>query len=165
MDWEFTQRAMKVVISWPTFNAICRSWNDSFFSSCLPFQCTPLAMRKKQGAGGKILKKWAAVLNMPFAAETPRSARWHRTTPPLIRSRRGPLPCLSSEFWMCHIRLPLLLRHRGLTGNTPRYLSPPIPEFPFEFYECSCLSLAPDRCTAANGICFCGRQVVKRDSQ
>ncbi len=110
---------MKVVISWPTFDAICRSWNYSFFSSCLPFQCTSLAMRKKQGAGGKILKKWAAVLNMPFAAETPRSARWHRTTAPLIRSRRGPLPCLSSEFCMCHIRLPLLLRHRGLTGAPP----------------------------------------------
>lgn len=29
--WEFTQRAMKVVISWPTFDANCRSWNDSFF--------------------------------------------------------------------------------------------------------------------------------------
>lgn len=25
MDWEFTQRAMKVIISWPTFDANCQS--------------------------------------------------------------------------------------------------------------------------------------------
>lgn len=149
-----------------------------FFSLRLPFQCTPLAMRKKQGTSGKILKKLRRrVPNVLFAAKTPWSARltelndgavWFRTTAPLIRSSRGPLPCLSAEFWMCHIRLPLLLRHWGLTGTFffPVLSFSTHPRVPLQILGMlSSFSLAPDRCTVANGICFCGRQVVKRDSQ
>lgn len=42
-----TQRAMKVVISWPTFDAYCLSWNDSFFFFAPSFSVHPASHEEK----------------------------------------------------------------------------------------------------------------------
>lgn len=85
--------------------------------------------KTRSGRAGRFLKteprsfERALCSRDPSEREIDGAEWWRRTTAPLIRSGRGPLPCLSAEFWMCHIRLSLLLRHRGLTGT---FFSPPL---------------------------------------